>query len=303
MNIILKTGMLVALTIPQALMAQTIFSDTFTSDSSLGSEWYNLNNTTAASYGLNGSQGPGLNLTVASGTGKVNEMFAQFASSPVTLSQGEALTLTVDFNSPTGMATDTGGLLVGLYNDQNFNGQTPANEQGATGSTATGGPTAASQGYFGIMGYNTSAGTSTKFYSRAGGATAANELGYYSEQTSGTFTQLSSFAASGNSPLALNTAYQLNYTITDNGASGNSILATISRGSTTLDSWTSTDAAGTYDSFNELDFGNYGKATQVDLNILDESVTLATPEPNSLALLAGGLALLPSAWRRLQKRA
>src|SRR5579862_1486872 len=99
------------------LSAQTtIYSDTFTSDSSLAQPpWYNLNNTSAASYALNPTAGQGLALTVSSGTGKVNEMFAEFA--PVTLSAGESVSLTVNFNSSSGMATDTGGLLVGLYNN------------------------------------------------------------------------------------------------------------------------------------------------------------------------------------------
>ncbi|HUA66006.1 MAG TPA: PEP-CTERM sorting domain-containing protein [Alphaproteobacteria bacterium] len=269
----------------------TIYSDDFATDSSLAQPpWYNLNNTSAASYALNPTAGQGLALTVTSGsTGKVNEMFAEFT--PVTLSAGDSLSLTVLFNSPSGMSTDTGGLLAGLYNNSTVNS---TNEQGSTGGgTTAGGETAASQGYFGIMGYNTGAGTSTKFYSRQGGATDNNELGYYSSMTSGSYTQLSSFGAAGNANLGLNINYTLQFTITDNGASGNSILATVSNGSTTLDSWTSTDASGLYDTFNQLDFGNYGKASAVDVNILSESVTeiTPTPEPASLALLGAGAGL------------
>lgn len=267
----------------------TVFSDDFATDSSLAQPpWYNLNNTSAASYALNPTAGQGLALTVNSGsTGKVNEMFAEFT--PVTLAAGDSLSLTVLFNSPGGMNTDTGGLLAGLYNNSTINS---TNEQGSGGgSTTAGGETAASQGYFGIMGYNTSAGTSTKLYSRQGGAADNNELGYYSEMTGSSFTQLSSAAASGNANLALNINYTLQFTITDNGASGNAILATVSNGSTTLDSWTATDASGLYDKFNQLDFGNYGKAGAVDVNILSESVTEATPEPSALALFGAGVGL------------
>ncbi len=269
----------------------TVFSDTFTADSSLAQPpWYNLNNTSAASDALNPTAGQGLALTVNSGsTGKVNEMFAEFT--PVTLAAGDSLSLTVLFNSPSGMATDTGGLLAGLYNNSTVNS---TNEQGsAGGGTTAGGETAASQGYFGIMGYNTSAGTSTKFFSRQGGVSDNNELGYYSSMTASSYTQLSSAAASGNANLALNINYTLQLTITDNGASGNSILATISNGSTTLDSWTATDAGGLYDTFNQLDFGNYGKAAAVDVNILSESVTEITPapEPSAVALLGAGAGL------------
>jgi hypothetical protein len=271
----------------------TVFSDNFTSDSSLAQPpWYNLNNSSAASNALNPTAGQGLALTVTSGsTGKVNEMFAQFT--PVTLTEGEYITLTANFNSPNtsgGFASDTGGLLAGLYNNTIV---ASSNEMGSTsGSTGTGGETAPSKGYFGIMGYNTSASTSTKFYSRQGGVSDENELGYYSEMTAGSFTQLSSFGASGNATLANSTAYTLTYTITDEGASGNQIDATISSGSTTLDNWISTDASGLYDTFNQLDFGNYGKAGAVDMNILTEAMTTGVvPEPTSLALTTAGMGL------------
>lgn len=272
----------------------TVFSDDFASDSSLATPpWYNLNNTSAASYALNPDQD--LALSVSAGTGKVNEMFAEFT--PVSLITGESLSLTVNFNSPSGMATDTGGLLVGLYNNGTVNS---TNEQGsANGSVGTGGETAASQGYFGIMGYNTSAGTSTKFYSRQGGATDANELGYYSSMTAGSFTQLNSSAATNNANLQLNINYTLTFTITDEGA-GNKISAIISAGSTQLDSWTTTDPSGLYDTFNQLDFGNYGKAGPVDLDILSESVVTETPEPSVMVLGMTGLGMLVGS--RLRRR-
>jgi hypothetical protein len=276
----------------------TVFSDTFTSDSSLSQPpWYNLNNTSAASFALNPTAGQGLALTVNSGsTGKLNEMFAEFSSTPVALTAaGQYISLVVNFNSPSGMAADTGGLLVGLYNNSTINS---TNEQGSgvNGSGGTGGETSGSTGYFGIMGYNTTAGTSTKFFARNGSATDVNELGYYSTQSgAGATTQLGSAAASGNADLANGVNYTLTYTITDEGASGNQVNAMISNGSTVLDNWTQNDAAGLYDNFNELDFGNYGKAGAVDINVLSESVTTdvtATPEPSTLALAGAGLVLL-----------
>jgi hypothetical protein len=270
----------------------TVYSDDFATDSSLSQPpWYNLNNTSAAGYALNPTAGQGLELTVNSGsTGKVNEMFAEFT--PVSLSSGQNVTLSVLFNSPVGMNTDTGGLLVGLYKNATVNS---TNEQGsAGGSTTTGGETAANQGYFGIMGYNTSAGTSTKFFSRQGGATDENELGYYSENTANSITQLSSFAVTGNANLGLNVNYTLTYSITDEGAAGDQVLATISQGATQLDSWTSTDSSGLYNTFNELDFGNYGKAAAVDVNILSESITTTAPvpEPSVMALAGAAFGLL-----------
>lgn len=265
----------------------TVFSDNFAADSSLATPpWYNLNNTSAASYALNPDQD--LALSVSSGTGKVNEMFAEFT--PVSLITGESVSLTVNFNSSSGMATDAGGLLVGLYNNGTINS---TNEQGSSnGSVGTGGETAASQGYFGIMGYNTTASTSTKFYSRQGGATDANELGYYSEMTALSFTQLNSSAATNNANLQLNVNYTLSFTITDEGPGDNKISAMISAGSTLLDSWTTMDPSGLYDTFNQLDFGDYGKSGPVDVNILSESVVTETPEPSVMVLGMAGLGML-----------
>jgi len=219
----MKKAIILALTSSCALLAAqaqtTIYSDNFTSDSSLSQPpWYNLNNTSAASYALNPTAGQGLALTVSAGTGKLNEMFAEFASSPVTLTgAGQYIQLVVNFNSPSGMNTDTGGLLVGLYNNSTINS---TNEQGSGGgSTTVGGETSGSKGYFGIMGYNTTAGTSTKFFARNGSATDVNELGYYSTQSgAGATTQLGSSAATNNANLALNINYTLTYTITDEGA-------------------------------------------------------------------------------------
>lgn len=289
--IILATASLCGLLAAQA--QTTIFSDNFTTDSSLNQPpWYNLNNTSAASYALNPTAGQGLALTVSAGTGKLDEMFAEFASSPVTLTgAGQYIQLVVNFNSPSGMATDTGGLLVGLFNNSTIN---TTNEQGSGGgSTTVGGETSGSTGYFGIMGYNTTAGTSTKFFARNGSITDVNELGYYSSQGTAV-TQLGSSAATGNANLGLNINYTLTYTITDEGASGEQVNAIISNGSTILDTWTETDASGLYNTFNQLDFGAYGKAGPVDVNILNESVitsVTAVPEPTTFALAGMGLGL------------
>jgi len=280
--------------------AGTIFSDNFATDSSLAQPpWYNISSSSTATYALNPTAGQGLALTVSSGTGRDQEMFAQFASSPVTLANaGDYITLTVNFNG-SGMAVDTGALLVGLYNTEG----TPGN--GDEVNTDTGGATADDKGYFGDMGYNTSAGLSTKFDTRTGSATDANELGYYSKMTSGSYNQLSSFSASGNADLADNTAYTLTYTIMNNGSSGNIMTAQIINGVSTLDNWVTTDTTGTggaglYNSFDELVFGNYGKAGPVGINITSVSVDYvqAVPEPSVFALAGLGLFGLVLRFRR-----
>lgn len=265
---------------PISIFAQ-VFSDDFTTDTSLATPpWYNLNNTSAASAVLNPSPGQGLALNVSSGTGKVNEEFAQFSTIPLSLVNiGDSVTLTVNFNSPN-IAGNTGGLLVGLFSTQGT--VAAANET----TTLTGGATADDTGYFSILGYNTSAGTSTKFYSRQGGAADANELGYYSSMTSGSYTQVgSSFAASGNATLANNTAYTLTYTVTKLSG-GNSISAMISQAGTAVDNWTVTDASGLYNNFDEFDFGFYGKNALINGNVTSVQVV---PEPGAAALLGMGI--------------
>lgn len=280
----------------QSASAQVIYSDDFTSDSSLAQPpWYNLNNTSDVNYQF--VEGTGLELVQTSGTGKVNEMYAEF--NPVTLSQGDSLTLTVDFDvtssgsASSGEITDTGALLAGLYNNNNENGS-PANEQGSSGGSAVAGPTSPSSGYFGDIGYTTSAGLSSKFDARTGSATVNNELGYYSDMSGSSYSQIGSFAAGGNANLNLATEYTLEYTVADNGASENTITAEILQGATVLDDFVSNDSTGdNYDAFNELDFGVYAKAETVDVDMLDASITeTAVPEPSAIALLGAGLGLI-----------
>jgi hypothetical protein len=274
--------MLAALTCMQA-QAQ-VFTHDFTADPSGAppSPFWNINNASGNStWNVVNGQGLALTLAVA---GKVNEEFAQFdPSGQITLgSTGDYVTFTAVFNS-SGIAANTGGLVAGLYNTMG----TPGTANLSSASTGT--ATSDDRGYFGIMGYNTAAGTSTKFFSRTGTAAASSELGYYSQMLPATiYTQLSSSAASGNANLANNTDYTLNYTVTK-GATGNIINAEILQGATVLDNWNTTDAASTYSSFDELVIGFYGKNSAISGNIKSVSITdsiQAVPEPCP-CLLAG----------------
>jgi len=285
LKVIVKLSSLMALVLmaPLGAMGQaTIFSDDFTSDASLASPpWYNLNNTVNAAATLNPVAGQGLALSVSSGTGRVNEEFARFSPFPFTLfDYTDYFTLIVDFNSSS-FTGNSGGLLVGLYNTQG----TVAG--GTLTGTAMGGATADDTGYFGFMGFNTSPITSTKFFSRQGGAIAANELAYDPEMTAGSYTQVGgTFAASGNGTLANDTAYTLAYTVA-RGFDGNTITAVITQDAAIVDSWTVTDTNFLYNNFDELDFGMYGRSGPVDFNITDVSIQTNVgpiPEPSVSAL-------------------
>jgi hypothetical protein len=279
----------------QAILAQTIFSDNFTTDSSLQPGWYNLNDSTTSSSALNPTAGQGLEL-VSTASGHVAEIFNQFSPTLITPSVGQTLTLSVNFNT-VGVSGNTGGLVFGLYNTQ---GSAPNGDEttaSGSGSTATTGATTNHTGYFQIAGYNTSAGTSTKLYSRMTGATEQNELGYYSRMNSDQYTQLQSNPASGNANLADGNAYTLNYSILNTG-SGNTITTTIMKGVTTLDDWTYTDASSLNTSFNELDFGLYNKnGASLDINTTLVTVSIV-PEPSTFALAGLGLIGLVAGFRR-----
>jgi|SRR5208283_2390217 len=288
----MKRLFLIALTFaaPLAVMAQTtVYSDDFATDLSLASPpWYNMNNTANASATL--VNGTGLELNVSAGTGKTDQEFGQFSATPITLNAvGDYITLTVDFTSAN-IAGNNGYLLAGLYND---GGNTAS---GTLTGTATGGATAAYTGYFGDMGLNTSAGSSTKFYSRTGGASDANELGYYSSMTSSSYTEIGSpIANTANGTIANNKAYTLTFTVTKTAAGSDTVTAQINQGATIVDSaatWTFLDASGTYNTFDELDFGFYGKSALINGTITDVVVTdqiTPTPEPSTFALAGLGM--------------
>jgi len=290
----------VILAAPLGLDAQAqIFTHDFTADPSGAppSPFWNISSSVNNTFNV--VNGTGLALTEAS-SGKVNEEFGQFTSPAIQLTTpGDYITFTAVFNSGN-IAGNTGGLVAGLYNTMGTPGS--ANLASSTLNTAT----SDDQGYFGIMGYNTSAGTSTKFYTRTVTAPAStdSELGYYSQMTAGTYSQITgaSFPASGNANLANNTAYTLTYTVTK-GASANTINAEILQGATVLDNWTSTDASSTYNSFDELVIGFYGKNAAINGNIESVAITdsiQAVPEPSTCVLAGVGLLSL-AVWRRARR--
>ena len=258
--------------------AGTIFSDQFDLDPTLNSPpWYNISSSTANTVG----QAVGQGLILGTGTsGKYQEEVANFTLQ--NLAVGDSLTLTVNF-SGSGMTVDNGALTFGLYNSGGV--AMSANEV----ATASSGASAAYDGYFGDIGYNQTAGISSKFYSRTGTAGAANELGYYNKQTGTTQTQMASYANSSNADLSDNTPYTLTYTIMNDGVSGMYITANIN-GETAFPSFYS-GAAPTYSGFDTLAIGNYDKTSAVNLTISSLSVdyTQGVPEPTPFAFAALGL--------------
>jgi len=273
---------------PLAVMGQVVFSDNFTTDSSLGSEWFNLNS--SANCSATWSAG-GLALNTSAGTGKINEEFAVFAGSPIVLADaGQFITLTVTYNSANASGNN-GYLLAGLFNSQ------------GTVATANLGNTTVDQanstyddtGYAGLMGFSTYANGTTKFYQRTSvaGTLGNNELAYYSTGASGTFSQVQGgLATSLNGTMVNGTTYVLTYTVAKTG-SGDTITAVIKDTNGVQlgnDNWTVTDSSGLYNSFDELDFGWYGKngtSPAINGNIID--VTVSVPEPATFALAGLGM--------------
>ncbi|MGD0260073.1 MAG: PEP-CTERM sorting domain-containing protein [Verrucomicrobiota bacterium] len=295
-HLLLRAMVPVILVAPLGLHAQ-VFSHDFTQDPSGAppSPFYTLASSSGTSVTVVNGTGLELNQT---GTGKVNEEFAQFITpTPITLATvGDYITFTAGFNG-SAFSGNNGALLAGLYNTMGTV---------ATGNlvnNATGGATADDQGYFGMLGLNTGAGNANKFYSRTGGASDANELGYYSSMTSGSYAQVgSSFTAPGNANLANSTAYTLTYTVTK-GASGNTITAEILQGATVEDNWSVTDASSTYNSFDELMIGFYSKSTALSGNITSVAITdsiAVVPEPATCVLAGVGMLIL-ALWRRARR--
>jgi hypothetical protein len=240
------------LCLPLASQAQ-IFSYDFTADPT-GPEptnFFCINNanTNHINAIVNG-QGLELGVAVAS---KVVEEFTQFSPTPVSLvNEGDTVSLSVVFNSD-GIADNTGGLVVGLHSTAG----TPGTKD--LSSSTLGTATSDDNGYFGIMGFNTSAGTSTKFYTRTGSTNYDGELAYYSAMTTASYTQIKSFSATNNANLNNGADYVLTFSVTK-GATNNILNATIQdTNSVIVDSWTVKDNSSTYNSFDEIVFGFYGK--------------------------------------------
>ncbi len=275
---------------PLAVLAdQVVLTDDFTMDSSLGSQWLTMYSTPAYTAQLNPSPGQGLALGVTAGTGKIVQEFAQFSASPLTLvNVGDYVSLTVTFNSST-MTANNGYLLTGLYNTMG----TVATANLA--NTVVGGPNADDTGYAGLLDFNTYANGSTKWYEKNGGATANNEMAYYSAMAAGTYTQVlpGSYSPSTAGVLLGGVNYTMTYTITK-AAGGNTISTVIKNTDTSavMDNWSLTDSSGLYNSFDELDFGFYGKNGTLPnpgVNILDITVMTNIPEPATFALAGLGL--------------
>lgn len=273
---------------PLAVLAQTtVFTDNFTTDSSLGAGWFNMNNTSAASAVLNPSAGQGLALNVTAGTGKVNEEFNAFTGTPITLANvGDYIKLSVTFNTAN-LVGNNGMLLAGLFNSQ---GTYATANEGNSVTGATGDDT----GYFGFLGFSTYSNGSVKTFQRNGVVGGVNELGYYSSMGGMYTQQLNTWPATGTYNMVNGTTYILNQTILKT-AGGNQITYVITDNSGNPlagDNWVNTDTASAYNTFDELNFGWYGKnGTALNGNILDVTVSdsINAPEPSTFALAGLGM--------------
>ncbi len=299
---------------PFAVMADTVFSDTFGSGSTINGTPTAPTATTAAYQ--NWSQGANpASYSIASGalhfaarnTASVfSEVQAQFASTPVTLATaGDYLDLTLVF-------TDTSNVLlsgqnasaqldIGLYNSS---GVLPL--QGGrldTATSATGGA-AGYVGYIGRLFLNGNANVITRPAQTAGFANTNQDL-LFNNAGSGAFkdptgVQIGSTTATGfTTGLTQGSQYTLDYKLALS-ASGLVVTESLYDGNNTLlASQTDTASGATLvtSSIDSLAFGWRRTATaaasSLDVNsILVTDLIQQVPEPGSAVLFCGGVGLL-----------
>jgi hypothetical protein len=287
---------------PLSVLAQTtVFSDNFATDVSNPSLSY-LNAGSAMTW----ANGTGISIS-STATGQLTDLIGAFTSQSLA-NAGDSLSFVVNFNSPNiGTAGTSGSLLFALDNSLG----TPLLGNGNTqseSSSATGGTTANDLGYLGMIGFNTTPKTGSKFYARQGGPN--NNLSYYSNVSQK--TQISTTVANANNAVLQNGhAFTLTYTLTALNAGASQMQITASIYDDTLGtmqdnfSFGATNGAAyitpttTYDTF---DVGLYsGSIAAYTLNLTSASVIVTpAPEPSVLALTGVGLIGLVARFRRVR---
>jgi hypothetical protein len=307
-----------------SVMADTVFSDTFGSGSTINST-PTAPTANSASY-QNWSQGANpANFSIASGalhfearntTSVFSEVEAQFASTPVTLATaGDYVNLTLVFTDTLGvMLSGQGGsaqLTLGLYNS---GGVLPMQGSRLDAGTAYTGGAAGYVGYIGRLMLNGNGNILTRSaqtYVGAGtGDLSRNQDLIFNGAGSGAFNSPTATAVGLTTATGFTTGltqggiYTLDYNITLTGVNTLTITESIYSGNTVsgtpLATWSSVASGATYltSSFDSLAFGwrrnvSAATASSVDVgSILVTDYIQNVPEPGSAMLLGGGLGLL-----------
>lgn len=311
----MKRAFLVALTLatPLAVMADTVFSDTFGSGSTInGTPTAPTANTAAYQNWSQGAVPAGfsinpnaLHFTGRTTTSVFAEVQAQFASTPVTLvTVGDYVDLTLVFTDTLNVLlagqNSSSQLTIGLYNSGGVLPLTGARLD------AAGFPTGGAAGYLGYIGrlmLNGNASIITRPV-QSGGANSSDQDLLFNNAGGGAFNsptaaQIGTTTATGfTTGLTQGSQYTLDYRLTLSGAGLDITESLYDSSSTLLATQTQTASGGTFltSSIDSLAFGwrrsgPDSQGSSVDLNSI--LVTTNVPEPTTLALsVLGGLGLL-----------
>jgi hypothetical protein len=333
--------MTLALAVPQAMMGQSVvFSDNFSGSTINGNDATTPPTATSTSYdfdstktGAESISSGNLNMALtAASTGGMVQAEALFTTTPVSLSTvNDYIDLTYTF-------TDTGGLIAGgtgsalytgLYNSGSSAPAAGTIGVGTSGNavslTGAGSPTGGALGWQGYVGRINGSGGNTEDYTRpaqtgsASGTSSGQDVvgntaftgawakaapGVAGTQVGGTVTPTVTLTTGGSYTmdyrLTLSAANQITISESLTGTGGVSFSQSeVATGSSFLSGATS---------FDGLAIGAYNDGTsfnpQMDINSITVTDSIqAVPEPDTFALLGGGLVLLQVAWRRRQTRA
>lgn len=319
----------------QWTVAQSVFSDNFSTSTINGSDATTPPTTSSTSYDFDSQKtgmesiAPGdLQMKLSSATtGGFIEAEAMFTTTPVTLTPGTSILLSYTFTDTTGTLLAGGtasAIYSGLYNS---GGTAPIAGNGSSGNAVslngTGAQTGGAQAWQGYVGRIAANGGGSEAYTRpnqtggsASGTSSAQDLlgntaftGAYGKSSPGVQgLELGSSGGTMTSSVVLTAGdqYTVNYEVTLNAANQMTVVDTLSQvGGGTLSTQTSVATGGEFisglTSFDSLAIGVYNSGTsqnpQMDINDISVSF-IPLPEPNSLALLGGGLLALPWIRRR-----
>jgi hypothetical protein len=323
--VIMKRISLVVLTLvaPLVVTAQTIvFSDNFTGSSTIQSATPGAGTASSADYQVYAQGAAPAGYTIGSSalhfqstvTGStLTELAARFGGSPVTLANiGDSINLTLTFVDTANVLV-TGGnanssINIGLFNSGGVN----LNQGVRLDGTQVTGGSQTYQGYVSRLMLNGNASGYNRNTQAIGSSTTAQnqDLLFNNASSSGAFNNPvgANFTGSSGGSTGFTTGmtegatYTLSYTITLSAANAvlvnNSLFDGADTSGTQLMNYSGTSTGGGYlgSTFDTLAFGFRYANSAAEGGALDISKIVVTativPEPNSAALLCGGIGLL-----------